>query len=72
MWIFPRKMYSKIVDFKAKYAVNLHVEKDTKQDIDKVKELGPTLEDPDKISVPGIKELPLTLECKIVYTTSTR
>ena len=29
MWIFPRKMYSKIVDFKAKYAVNLHVEKDT-------------------------------------------
>ena len=37
------------------------------RDIDKVKELGPTLEDPDKISVPGIKELPLTLECKIVY-----
>ncbi|MCB6453646.1 hypothetical protein LI211_12720 [Erysipelatoclostridium ramosum] len=37
------------------------------RDIDKVKELGPTLEDPDKISVPGIKEPPLTLECKIVY-----
>lgn len=34
---------------------------------DKIKELGLTLEEPSKISVPGIKELPLTLECKVVY-----
>jgi flavin reductase (DIM6/NTAB) family NADH-FMN oxidoreductase RutF len=34
---------------------------------DKIKELGLTLESPLSISVPGIKELPLTLECKVVY-----
>lgn len=37
------------------------------RDMDKVKELGLTLEAPDKISVPGIKELPITLECRVVY-----
>lgn len=37
------------------------------RDIDKFKELGLTMEEPVKISVPGIKELPLTLECKVIY-----
>jgi len=37
------------------------------RDMDKIKELGLTLEAPSVISVPGIKELPLTLECKVVY-----
>ena len=37
------------------------------RDVDKVAELGLTLEDPVSISVPGIKELPLTLECRVVY-----
>uniref|UniRef100_UPI0040564131 flavin reductase family protein n=1 Tax=Acetatifactor sp. TaxID=1872090 RepID=UPI0040564131 len=37
------------------------------RDVDKVKELGLTLEDSEIVSVPGIKELPLTLECKVVY-----
>lgn len=37
------------------------------RDLDKIKELGLTLEDPIAISVPGIKELPLTLECKVLY-----
>ena len=35
--------------------------------VDKIKELNLTLETPNKISVPAIKELPLTLECKIIY-----
>lgn len=35
--------------------------------IDKIKELGLTLEAPEVISVPGIRELPLTLECKVIY-----
>ena len=35
--------------------------------IDKIKELNLTLEEANMISVPGIKELPLTLECKILY-----
>lgn len=37
------------------------------RDIDKVKDAGFTLVDSDKISVPGIKELPLTIECKVIY-----
>ena len=34
---------------------------------DKITDLGLTLTEPDVISVPGIKELPLTLECKVLY-----
>ncbi|PID82366.1 MAG: hypothetical protein CSB16_01320 [Clostridiales bacterium] len=37
------------------------------RNIDKIKELGLTLIDSDIVSVPGIKELPLTLECKIIH-----
>lgn len=37
------------------------------RDMDKIKELGLTLEESDVISVPGLKELPLTLECKVIY-----
>ena len=33
----------------------------------KIKELNLTLEEPNIISVPAIKELPLTLECKVIY-----
>jgi len=35
--------------------------------MDKIKELGLTLVEPITGSVPGIKELPLTLECKVIY-----
>ena len=37
------------------------------RDLDKIHELGLHLEEPEKISVPGIRELPLTLECKVIY-----
>lgn len=37
------------------------------RDVDKINSLGLTLEEPEEISVPGIKELPLTLECKVIY-----
>ena len=37
------------------------------RDVDKIKKLGLTLVDSDHISVPGIKELPLTLECRVIY-----
>lgn len=37
------------------------------RDMDKIKELGLTLEPGTTVSIPGIKELPLTLECKVVY-----
>ena len=37
------------------------------RDTDKIQELGLHLEEPVNISVPGIRELPLTLECKVIY-----
>ena len=37
------------------------------RDVDKFKELDLHLEEPDVISVPGIKEFPITLECRVVY-----
>ena len=37
------------------------------RDTDKIAEMNLTLEEPISISVPGIKELPLTLECKVIY-----
>ncbi|SHJ19215.1 flavin reductase family protein [Parasporobacterium paucivorans] len=37
------------------------------RNVDKIKELNLTLENPEAISVPAIKELPLTLECKVIY-----
>lgn len=38
------------------------------RDIDKAAKAHLTLENPEKISVPGIKEYPLTLECKVLYS----
>ncbi|MBE6981196.1 MAG: flavin reductase family protein [Ruminococcaceae bacterium] len=37
------------------------------RDMDKIAQLGLHLEEPETISVPGIRELPLTLECKVIY-----
>jgi len=37
------------------------------RDVNKVEKLGLTLVEGSMISTPGIKELPLTLECKIIY-----
>lgn len=35
--------------------------------MDKITELGLHLEEPEKISVPGLREFPLTLECVVIY-----
>ena len=37
------------------------------RDMNKIEKLGLHLEEPMSVSVPGIKELPLTLECKVLY-----
>lgn len=37
------------------------------RDLDKISELGLHPEAGEKISVPGIRELPLTLECNVIY-----
>jgi len=37
------------------------------RDLDKIRELGLHLEESEVIDVPGIREMPLTLECKVIY-----
>ena len=37
------------------------------RDVDKIQELGLHLEEGETVSVPAIRELPLTLECKVIY-----
>ena len=37
------------------------------RDMDKIAQLGLTLEEGQTVDVPGIRELPLTLECKVIY-----
>ena len=37
------------------------------RDTDKVAELSLALEDPQVVSAPGVRELPLTLECRVLY-----
>lgn len=69
-----------MLDEAMEFTINVPVEKTDKvkealafcgtksgRDYDKVKECGLTLVDAEKISVPAIKELPLTLECKVIY-----
>lgn len=37
------------------------------RDTDKIHDMGLTLEPGETVSVPGIRELPLTLECKVIF-----
>lgn len=37
------------------------------RDTDKIRDLGLTLVDSDIVQAPGIQQLPLTLECKVIY-----
>lgn len=37
------------------------------RDMDKISEAGLTIVEPEKISVPGLREFPLTLECRVLY-----
>ena len=69
-----------MLDEAMEFTINVPMEKNDKvkeilafcgtksgRDYDKAKELDLTLVDSDCISTPGIKELPLTLECKVIY-----
>ncbi len=68
----------KLVDKTGEFTVNIPLAQPDKnvlavcgsksgRDMDKIKELGLTLEPGQTVSVPGIKEFPLTLECKVLY-----
>ena len=37
------------------------------RDMDKIRELGLDLEEGETVDVPGVRQLPLTLECKVLY-----
>ena len=44
-----------------------HCGKVSGRNADKIADLGLTLVPSEKIAVPGLKELPLTIECKVIY-----
>lgn len=67
-----------LIEKNGEFTVNIPVDDSAKKilafcgsksgrEVDKEKELGLTYEEPEMISVPGIRELPLTLECKVIY-----
>ena len=67
-----------LIEKNGEFTVNIPVDDSAKKilafcgsksgrEVDKEKELGLTYEEPEMISVPGVRELPLTLECKVIY-----
>ena len=56
-----------LLDVECSFETIKHFGFQSGRDVDKAKELGLTYEEPETISVPGIRELPLTLECKVIY-----
>lgn len=67
-----------MLDRTKEFTVNIPMEENVKKiltfcgfksgrDFDKVKELDLHLVEGNKVTTPGIKELPLTLECKLIY-----
>ena len=72
------RLTREFLDKNPEFTVNIPVGGDVKEilgvcgtrsgrDMDKIAQLGLHLEEPEHISVPGIRELPLTLECKVIY-----
>ena len=56
-----------LLDVECSFETIKHFGFQSGRDVDKAKELCLTYEEPETISVPGIRELPLTLECKVIY-----
>ncbi len=67
-----------LLDKNPEFTINVPLTEDCKEilafcgtksgrDVDKVQALGLQLEEPRTISVPGIRQLPLILECKVIY-----
>ena len=74
----PKSFTRSLLEKNGEFTVNIPLDDSAKKilgycgaksgrDVDKAKEIGLTYEEPETISVPGVKELPLTLECKVVY-----
>ena len=72
------RLTREFLDKNPEFTVNIPVGGDVKEilgvcgtrsgrDMDKIARLGLHLEEPEHIGVPGIRELPLTLECKVIY-----
>ena len=78
VFIRESRFTKKLLDANPEFTINVPLDNSCKEilgvcgtksgrDMDKVEHLGLTLEEPKEISVPGIRELPLTLECKVIY-----
>lgn len=78
VYVRENRFTKKLLDKNPEFTINVPIGEPNKKiigisgtksgkDIDKISVLGLTLEESEKISVPGIKELPLTIECKVIY-----
>ena len=67
-----------LLDKNPEFTLNIPMDEDCREilklcgtksgrELDKIEALGLTLEESEAVSVPGIRELPLTLECKVIY-----
>jgi len=67
-----------LLDKNPEFTLNIPMDEDCREilklcgtksgrNMDKIEALGLTLEESEAVSVPGIRELPLTLECKVIY-----
>ena len=78
--VFVRQSrYTKeFLDATGVFTVNIPLEENQKEvlalcgtksgrDMDKIAQLGLTLEEGETVDVPGIRQLPLTLECQVIY-----
>ncbi|MBQ4382628.1 MAG: flavin reductase family protein [Oscillospiraceae bacterium] len=77
-YVRGRRFTRELLDKNPEFTVNVPIEgydrkafmicgSKSGRDMDKISEAGLTLEAPEVISVPGIREYPLTLECRVIY-----
>jgi len=78
LYVRESRYTKKMVERNGEFTINVPYGQEVKEilsfcgtksgrDVDKIQALNLTLEEPEQISVPGIRQLPLTLECKVLY-----
>lgn len=78
IYVKDNRFTKKLLDENSEFTVNIPLAAYNKEifkicgtksgaELDKIKAAGLTLIEADKITVPAVKEFPLTLECKVIY-----
>ena len=78
VFVRESRFTKELLDKNPEFTLNIPMDEDCREilklcgtksgrNMDKIEALGLTLEESEAVSVPGIRELPLTLECKVIY-----